>query len=75
VLNNIHPLAKNFKEIHEAINISDKTKLLKTIVRNRKIFKDTSGNGKSVFDSEKPTLTETYARKEIESLCNELISN
>lgn len=73
VLNNIHPLTKNFNDIYKAIATSEQTTLLKTIIRNRKVYKDSLGDGRSVFDRTNPTLTEQQAIKEIQGLCDELI--
>lgn len=70
VLNNIHPLTKNFDVITEAIGNNPKIKLQKSIIRNRKIYKDTLGVGKSVLDT-----NDKVAKDEIERLCNELISD
>jgi chromosome partitioning protein len=70
VLNNIHPLAKNFDVITEAIGNNEQIKLQKSIIRNRKIYKDTLGVGKSVFD-----VKDNVAAGEIKRLCDELISN
>ena len=75
VLNNIHPLAKNFNDIYKAIATAEQTTLLKTIIRNRKVYKDTLGYGKSIFDSKKPSVSEKQARKEIQGLCDELIQD
>jgi chromosome partitioning protein len=75
VLNNIHPLTKNFSEIHKAIAAAEHTTLLKTIIRNRKVYKDTLGDGKSVFDSKSPTSSEAQAVEEIQGLCDELIQD
>lgn len=75
VLNNIHPLTKNFSEIHKAIAAAEHTTLLKTIIRNRKVYKDTLGDGKSVFDSKSPSTTEVQAIEEIQGLCDELIQD
>jgi len=72
VLNNIHPLAKDFSEITNAIASSKDVTLLKNIIRNRKVYKDTLSDGKSVFDRKNPTLYEQKARKEIQGLCDEL---
>ena len=69
VLNNIHPLTKNFDVIKEAIGDNPNTKLLNSIVRARKIYKDTMGDGLSVFDTKDKT-----AISEIQGLCDELSS-
>lgn len=68
VLNNIHPLQKDFTEIEKVVNDSG-AKLLKTIIRSRKTYKDVLALGKSVF-----TYTDLKARDEIERLKDELIS-
>lgn len=70
VLNNIHPLAKNFDIITEAIGDNPKIKLQNSIIRNRKVFKETLGFGKSVFDTK-----DVEAQNEIKRLKDELISN
>lgn len=69
LLNNVHPLCKNFKDIEEVItyNLSH-TKLLKTVIRNRKIYKDSLLTGQSVLD-----FKEEKAIDEIIGLKNELI--
>ncbi len=68
VLNNIHPLQKDFKDIREAIKSLNNTKLLQTIIRTRKTYKDTLALGKSVFNYD-----DLKALKEIEELRDELI--
>lgn len=68
VLNNIHPLQKDFKDIEDVIQ-NENMKLLKTIVRSRKIYKDSLGFGKSVFDT-----GNKQAIEEIEGLKDELIN-
>lgn len=70
VLNNIHPLTKNFDVITEAIGDNPNIKLQNTVIRNRKIYKDTLGFGKSVFDTK-----DEAAKAEIKGLCDELNSN
>lgn len=70
VLNNIHPLAKNFDIITEAIGDNPNIKLQNSIIRNRKVYKETLGFGKSVFDTK-----DTEAQNEIKRLKDELISN
>ena len=69
VLNNIHPLTKNFDVITEAIGNNENINLLSSIIRNRKVFKETLGYGKSVFDTK-----DTEAQNEIKRLKDELIS-
>lgn len=70
VLNNIHPLTKNFDVIKKAIGGNPNISLLNQIIRNRKIYKEALGVGKSVFDT-----NDTVACNEIKGLCDELISN
>lgn len=70
VLNNIHPLTKNFDLITEAIGDNPNIKLQNSIIRNRKVYKETLGFGKSVFDTK-----DTEAQNEIKRLKDELISN
>lgn len=67
VLNNIHPLQKDFTEIENAVKTNG-VKLLNTIVRSRKTYKDVLGLGKSVF-----TYNDLKAAAEIEELRDELI--
>ena len=69
LLNNIHPLAKNFKDIKEATQTNlDQAKLLNTVIRSRKIFKDSLLSGQSVFD-----FSDIKARNEIIGLRDEII--
>ena len=68
VLNNVHPLQNNFADI-ESVITSENMKLLKTVIRNRKIYKDSLGFGKSVFDT-----GNKQAIEEIEGLRDELIN-
>ena len=68
VLNNIHPLQKDFTDIEDVIQ-NENMKLLKTVVRSRKSYKDSLGFGKSVFDT-----TDKKAIEEIRGLKNELIN-
>lgn len=67
VLNNIHPLQKDFTEIENAVKTNG-VKLLNTIVRSRKTYKDVLGLGKSVF-----TYNDLKAAAEIEELRDELL--
>ncbi|WP_108062663.1 ParA family protein [Poseidonibacter lekithochrous] len=67
VLNNIHPLTKNFDVIKKAIGDNPNISLLNQIIRNRKIYKEALGVGKSVFDT-----NDTVACNEIKGLCDEL---
>ena len=67
VLNNIHPLTKNFNIIKEAIG--EEYKLLDSIIRTRKVYKTSLGVGKSVFETNNAS-----AQDEIRSLRDELIS-
>ncbi|MDD2895475.1 MAG: ParA family protein [Aliarcobacter sp.] len=66
VLNNIHPLQRDFTDIQNAVSHNG-IKLLNTIVRSRKTYKDVMGLGKSVFEH-----TDLRATAEIEELKNEL---
>jgi len=68
VLNNIHPLTRNFATIQEAVG--EEYKLLKSIIRTRKVYKTTLGVGASVFDTNNEA-----AKDEIRSLRDELISD
>ena len=70
VLNNIHPLTKNFEEIAKAIGVKPNIQLLSSIIRNRKIYKEILCEGKSVFDTK-----DIDAQEEIKRLKDELISN
>ncbi len=71
VFNNVHPLTKNFDTLREAIADTNIV-LLNTIVRSRKIYKATMGNGHSIFPTRNvPAIAE--ARKEIEGVRDELI--
>jgi len=67
VLNNIHPLAKNFDVIKEAIGDNPMINLLKTVVRTRKVYKESLGQGLSVFD-----VKNIKAMSEIQGVCDEL---
>ena len=68
VLNNIHPLTRNFSIIKEAIGKN--YKLLNTVIRSRKVYKTTLGVGASVFDTKND-----LAKEEIRELRDELISH
>lgn len=70
VLNNIHPLTRNFDTIREAISGTNIV-LLDSVIRSRKIYKQTMGNGKSVFDE----IKGTSAREEIDGLRDELMEH
>lgn len=67
VLNNIHPLTKNFDTIKEAVG--DKYKLFDTVIRSRKVYKTTLGTGASVFDTK-----HSISKNEIRGVRDELIS-
>ena len=69
VLNNIHPLQKDFTSVEAAIQNNNST-LLKTIIRQRKTYKTVLANGKSVFES-----NDIKAIEEIRGLRDELINN
>ena len=66
VLNNIHPLTKNFNTIKEALG--ENYTLMHSIIRSRKIYKTTLGFGSSVFDTRDET-----AKNEIRGVRDELI--
>lgn len=70
VLNNIHPCTKNFDEITRALQQNPNTKMLKTIIRTRKVYRESLGEGKSISD-----INDKKANEEIKGLCNELISD
>lgn len=65
VLNNIHPLTKNFSIIKAALG--SKYQLMDSIIRSRKIYKTTLGFGSSVFDTR-----EEVAKNEIRGVRDEL---
>jgi len=67
VLSNIHPLTKNFDEIKKAIGDKENITLLDAVVRSRKIYRDSMGIGKSVFDT-----SSVLAQEEIEEVWNGL---
>ena len=69
VLNNIHPLQKDFTSVEAAIQNNNST-LLKTIIRQRKTYKSVLADGKSVFES-----NDEKAKEEIRGLRDELIKN
>lgn len=54
VLTNVHPFTRNFETIREMIDGLD-IRLMETVVRSRKIFKSSMGQGKSVFEYDQPT--------------------
>ena len=66
VLNNIHPLQKDFTSVEAAIQNNNST-LLKTIIRQRKTYKTVLTDGKSVFES-----NDEKAKEEIRGLRDEL---
>jgi chromosome partitioning protein len=69
LLNNIHPLTQNFDELLEATKTKLKhTSILKTVIRNNKMYKESMAQGKSVFDYKNEKCI-----KAIEDLKNELI--
>lgn len=65
VLNNIHPATTNFDEIKQAIG--DNYRVLNTVVRNRKVYKETMGIGGSVFSGLYPK-----AQEEIKGVMDEI---
>jgi len=69
LLNNIHPLSKNFEDLKEATRTDLKnTQMLNTVVRNRRVYRDAMAAGKSVL-----SFTDKKAIAEIEGLKDELI--
>lgn len=68
VLNNIHHRLKEFSNIEQIVQ-NENMKLLKTVIRNRSIYKDSLGFGKSVFNT-----GNKQAIEEIEGLRDELIN-
>lgn len=70
VLNNIHPLTKNFNIIKEAVS-KNKMKLLNTVVRSRKIFRTTMGDGSNIFG----VADHLLAKQEILGVRDELRCN
>ncbi len=67
VLNNIHPLQKDFTAVENAVK-SNNVKLLKTIIRQRKTYKTVLSVGNSVFES-----GDVKAIEEMRGLKDELI--
>ena len=67
VLNNIHPLQKDFTDVENAVK-NNNIKLLKTIIRQRKTYKSVLSVGNSVFES-----GDIKAIDEIKGLRDELI--
>lgn len=73
VLNNIHPLTRNFGTIREAISGTNIV-LLDSVIRSRKIYKQTMGDGKSIFSDKANWITGTgQAISEIEGVRDELL--
>lgn len=70
LLNDIHPLTKNFDTIKKAIGKDENITLLDTVIRTRKIYQTSLGEGKSVFD-----IKHQKAQDEIKGLYHELNSN
>lgn len=68
VLNNVHPLARNFKDIEQAVEGTG-FRILKNIIRSRKVYRTTMGDGKSVYHG----AIDGTARSEISGLKYELI--
>ena len=68
LLNNIHPLAKNFDELKDAAqkNLKD-IKILDTVIRTRKVYSDSLKHGLSVLE-----MKDQKAIKEIEGLIHEI---
>lgn len=70
VFNNIHPLTRNFNTIKEAISDTNIV-LLDSVIRSRKIYRSTMGDGKSVFHSSISSFD--TSRAEIIGVRDELI--
>lgn len=73
VFNNIHPLTRNFDTIREAISDTNIV-LLYSVIRSRKIYRSTMGDGKSVFSDKANWITGTgQAISEIIGVRDEII--
>lgn len=70
VFNNIHPLTRNFSTIKEAISDTNIV-LLDSVIRSRKMYRSTMGDGKSVFHSSISSFD--VSRAEIIGVRDELI--
>lgn len=69
VLNNIHPLQQDFTAVEDLID-DEKIKLLKTKIRQRKIYKTVLVNGGSVFEG-----NDLRAINDIKSLLDEILGD
>lgn len=70
VLNNVHPFTRNFDKIRAAISGTN-IRLLDTVIRSRKVYKTTIGEGQSVFGN----LGTEASRAEIKGVRDELLTN
>lgn len=70
VLNNVHPFTRNFEKIRAAISGTN-IRLLDTVIRSRKVYKTTLGEGQSVFGD----LGTEASRTEIMGVRDELLTN
>lgn len=70
VLNNVHPFTRNFEKIRAAISGTN-IRLLDTVIRSRKVYKTTIGEGQSVFGY----LGTEASRTEIMGVRDELLKN
>lgn len=70
VLNNVHPFTRNFDKIREAISGTGIV-LLDTVIRSRKVYRSTIGEGQSVFGD----LGTEASRAEIEGVRDELLKD
>lgn len=70
VLNNVHPFTRNFEKIRTAISGTN-IRLLDTVIRSRKVYKTTLGEGQSVFGD----LGTEASRTEIMGVRDELLAN
>lgn len=67
LFNNVHTSTRNFDKFKKAVK-GNKFTILKSVIRSRKIYYSTMGNGQSVFDS----IGNVSAQTEIMELIDEL---
>lgn len=70
LFNNVHSSTRNFDTFRSRIHDS-RFNILGTVIRNRKIYRSTMGDGKSVFSS----IGNVAAQQEMEALRDELGQN
>lgn len=68
VLNNVHPLSKNFSDIEKVIKRNKNFTLLKQKIKQKKSFKSSIALGKSIFESK-----DYEAKKDFKSFMDELL--